>query len=83
MKLTKAERSQLETLIAALDKARDELASHMREIADEWQSTFDEKSERWQEGDAGQAAQQRIETLTEMADDLTDSELPDLTTLEE
>lgn len=82
MKLTKAERSELEKMIAAYDKARDELMARLREIADEWQGTFDEKSEGWQQGDAGQTAQDRITTLSEMADNIEGADVPDLSTLD-
>lgn len=57
-------------LDAELTKRVAELESDIRAAAEEFRSLWDDASERWQEGDAGTAADAWIETLYELGDAL-------------
>lgn len=50
----------IEIAAGAYNEAVAEIAEWRDEIVGNWQSEFDDKSERWQEGDNGQAAQELI-----------------------
>jgi len=60
----------LETVMAELNEARAEACSLMEDQANDAESYHDEKSERWQEGDRGQAYADWKNTLREVADSL-------------
>lgn len=47
----------------------EEFAELMRETADELSDTFDNRSEKWQDGDAGQRFQEEIDNVTESAEE--------------
>lgn len=51
--LSAAEKKKRQELINNLEKAITELDEFRAEIAEEMQAYFDEKSEAWQDGDAG------------------------------
>lgn len=53
-----------------LDERTASLASDLANWASEARDAWDERSERWQESDAGIAADAWIETLAELADTL-------------
>lgn len=65
-------------LTAALD-AYNEVASQLRELArnieNDWQAAWDERSERWQESAAGQTAAETIAAWATLADDFEDIEV--------
>lgn len=46
------------------------LASDIRDAVDGFRELYDERSERWQEGDAATAADTWIESLENLADEL-------------
>lgn len=73
-KLTKKERADLSELASTLETARDNLQTFLADLHSDWQSTFDERSEKWQEGEAGQAASQWLEQMQEWIDKLGDME---------
>jgi hypothetical protein len=75
IKLTAAQRKEIERLEGVITAARDELQAMLEEIAETWQSEWDEKSERWQEGEAGEAAQERINAVEEAAGEIEGIEI--------
>jgi hypothetical protein len=65
--------------LAPLDAARNaynaaigDLRGVYQDLADEAQAYFDERSERWQQGDAGTEYEVWLNTLTEAIDELPD-----------
>lgn len=82
MKLTKAQKASLTTLSAQFQAAKDELVTGLQNIRDEWQEAFDQKSEKWQESDAGTKVSEKVSALEEMIGELDGIELPDLDSLE-
>jgi hypothetical protein len=62
-KLNKQELTDLQALIDAYKNARSSLADRLDEIAADWESDFADKSEKWQEGEAGQIVLERIEMV--------------------
>ena len=50
----------VEVAIGAYNEALSEAAEWKENIVGDWQGEFDDKSERWQEGDNGQATQELI-----------------------
>lgn len=59
-------RGMIEAASDAYDEAVNEAHEFVSNQADEWQGFFDDRSEQWQEGDAGQAAQDLIYAWQEM-----------------
>jgi hypothetical protein len=53
-------------LIGDINGAIEDATGIVQEIADEAQSDFEERSERWQQGDAGSEYQGWVEQLTEL-----------------
>jgi hypothetical protein len=77
--MTKAVSERLVACENAYCTARDTLEETARAIADEWQEVFEDRSESWQQSEAGVAAQERIQALSGLADELHDFfvDLPD------
>ena len=71
--LTKAQHRELDKLYTDMDTAVCALYDRLEEIVAEWTDEHSEKSERWQESDAGQDAQSRIDTLQGIVDERPDS----------
>lgn len=69
-KLTAKEVKELDALSQAYELAKAALREKLDEIASNWESEWSEKSERWQEGEAGQAAQEKIDMLRAGMDEL-------------
>lgn len=69
-KLTKKEAAEMQKLVDAYDVARSELSQVLIDLADEWESECGDESEKWQESDAGEAARERIDTVTGWADEI-------------
>lgn len=82
MKLTKAERSELGKLITDFGKSKDALSAFLTDLHARWEGKFEDKSEGWQDGDAGQAAQERIDAVQSWLDDLGEVEVPDVSEIE-
>ena len=83
-KLTKREALELRTLIDNYELARTALSERLDEIASEWEAELEEKSDRWKESDAGQSAQENVDTLRGWHDqfpDAFDGDVDDLTTV--
>jgi chromosome condensin MukBEF complex kleisin-like MukF subunit len=59
MIMNAAQRKQIERVEALLSEAR----CILEELRDDLQAAFDEKSERWQESERGEAAQEEIDNL--------------------
>lgn len=62
-KLKKTEAADLQKLVDAYEQARSELADRIDEIASDWETEFSDKSEKWQEGENGQLAQEKCELV--------------------
>jgi hypothetical protein len=93
-KLSKAEREKITAaakqieepaaaLIAAVEaynEALGALRELVRAIETDWQAAWDQRSERWQEGAAGQSIAETITAWGALADDLEDIqvELPEI-----
>lgn len=75
IKLTAKERKELDTMLAVYNSARETLMERCREIAETWQGEYDERSEKWQESDAAEAATDRIDTLNQAADDFENADV--------
>ena len=65
--------------IRDLIKRAEELSAEIQSMSDDEQADWDERSERWQDSDRGQDAQQAIDQLAEVADSISDA----VSTLEE
>jgi hypothetical protein len=70
----------LTAAVDAYNEALGVLRELVRAVETDWQSTWDKRSERWQESAAGQSAAEMITAWTALADDLEDIEvvLPDI-----
>ena len=66
--------------VAAYNEALVELRDLVRGIESGWQAAWDKRSERWQDGKAGQSAAEAITAWDALASDLEDIEveLPDI-----
>ncbi len=80
-KLTKSERKELDELANAADNALCVLRHRIAELADQWGEDWNEKSEKWQESDAGQEAQERIDILQNYCDEWPENIVIDLDAL--
>lgn len=65
-KLNKAQKAALQVTIDAIDAAKGDVESLLQDI----QTAYDDKSEKWQQGDAGNSLQEQIDNLGEAMDDL-------------
>lgn len=69
---------QAAELVAAYEEAREEARGILEDAANEAESYYDEKSEKWQEGDRGSAYYEWVQTLRQLADGMAEElELPD------
>jgi hypothetical protein len=71
-KLTKAELAELQMLVDAYDSARSGVLEFLTSLQADWEGELDDKSEKWREGQAGQEAEGRKETLDSWIDELPD-----------
>jgi len=55
-----------------IDSTMNKAASDMADLTNEMQEYFDDRSEKWQEGEKGEEYQQKIEDLTEIESELQD-----------
>lgn len=76
-KLTKAESAELQKLVDALDAAQSALTEWLSERQAEWESAIEDRSEKWRESEAGQEAQERLDTLTGWLDEIPEGVLID------
>jgi hypothetical protein len=65
-------RSKTRTLVAALDMMRD-ASDILEEIQDDLQCTFDERSEKWQQSERGEAMSESIEHIGQALSQLNDA----------
>jgi len=84
-KFNKAQKKLCEELRVAYSEARadlearaEELHSFLNEVHDSMSAGFEEKSEKWQEGESGEAAREWIESLEEKCDELGNIEIPEI-----
>lgn len=62
-------KAQKQTLTRA-DNIISDILGQLEEVRDDWQGIYDERSEKWQESDAGEAALSNIEYLDSAIDSL-------------
>lgn len=74
-KITKAQASHCRVLIENFEIARVALQEASQEILEDWHGQFVNKSEKWQESEAGQEVQSSIEALDEFVNKLFDAEI--------
>jgi hypothetical protein len=72
-KLTKAEATELQVLIDAATAANNALTERLNEIVANWDSEFEKRSKRGQEGEVGLAAQERIDRVYSWLDRLPEA----------
>lgn len=63
-------RKQIENKLKTLKTAANVQANKWRELVGEMQQYFDDRSEKWQEGDSGDEYQAWIDSVEEQADAL-------------
>jgi len=68
MKITKSQKDEAQNLKDALRTAISAANKFCTALAEDLQSQHDDKSETWQEGDAGQAVLELIDSLSEEID---------------
>lgn len=69
-KLTKKQRNELTKLVEKYEHAKSDLSDALDQLASDWESEFSDKSERWQESEVGQAAQEKIDMVRGWFDDM-------------
>ena len=75
MKLTKKQLETINTLKKKVDEANLELHNYLEEVIEEFEAWAAERSEKWQESDAAQEHQDKIDCLRDGQDLLQDAEL--------
>ena len=71
-------KSEIEDIVNNANTLRDEIYGAFDDLVNEAQSYYDEKSEKWQEGDNGQQYQNWIQKLEEIRDEIGDDISVDL-----
>src|SRR5262245_24322994 len=71
-----AARGRVEDALAHYNQMLREADAWRDEIVQDWQAEWDDKSERWQESDAGQEARSQIDDLENMDLDELELDLP-------
>jgi hypothetical protein len=79
--LNKSRHRELTALIEAFDTAKSSLTETLQATLDDWEEEYENSSERWQESDAGQAADERRSQLQEWIDSLEEIDTFDLDNL--
>jgi len=72
IKLTNAQRAEIQELADAYDRGRSLLIELLGQIQADWQAEIDEKSDKWRESDNGVKAQDRLDILTGWLEELPD-----------
>ena len=75
IKRTEEPAATLMAAIATYNEALGPLRQLIRTIETDWQANWDERSERWQEGTAGQSVAETITAWDALADELDDIEI--------
>lgn len=76
IKLTKREAQQLTELDDAYQSAAFQLQDFLSELLSYWQEQFNDRSEKWQESEAGQEAAERISTVEGWLDEMPEENTP-------
>lgn len=66
MKATK----ELKKLVQKLDLIRDQITDELREIVDTREEVFEERTERWQDGEHGEKHQELTEEIQDIKDEV-------------
>lgn len=80
-KLTKDQAVELQKLLDAFDKARSDLSEWVDGLVAEWDDAINDRSEEWQDGEAGQAATERKDQLATLSDEIPESPMVDIAAL--
>lgn len=80
IKLSKKEAADLNRLVTNYETAKTALKDALQNVLDKWVEEFDEKSEKWQESEVGQQAQERIDTLGSWNDEMPEEGEPSIDT---
>lgn len=76
-KLNKAKQAELQALADAYQQAAEAYSQALADLVSEWEEEFDERSERWQESEAGQEVCDKLDRLQEAADNAAELETID------
>ena len=66
MKATK----ELKKLVQKLDLIKDQIADELRDIVDTREEVFEERTERWQDGEHGEKHQEVTEEIQDIKDEV-------------
>lgn len=77
-KMTKAQQDTFSNLINNFNSARQDIENFLTELKDDWEDDLQNKSESYQESQAGQDAQERIDTLDGWMDEVANDFEPDI-----
>jgi ribosome recycling factor len=61
-------------IVTAARAKIEEAKADIEALRDDMQNEYDDKSERWQEGEAGQAASEELDTINAIADSIENTE---------
>ena len=61
---------ELIKLVKKLDLLKDQISDELREIVDTREMDFDEKTERWQDGEHGETHQEKTEEIRDIKDEV-------------
>lgn len=78
IKLNAKDRKEIEAALDAYNHARENLSQLLTDLVSEWESEHGKKSEKWQESEAGTAAQERIDAAQSALDELPEELFLDL-----
>lgn len=73
-KLTNKQAQELDQLVGDYERTKDALREWLDDLAADWESALEDRSERWHESDAGQRAKDRTDTVRIWADELPEGE---------
>lgn len=71
IKLGKDQRKELEGLIVAFESAHDKLFDFLDALANDWEGEIEDHSDKWREGEAGLAAQEKIDAVRSWMDEFS------------
>ena len=77
-KLKVSDRKEIEAALDAYNAARENLSQLLTDLVSEWDSEMADKSDKWREGEAGTAAQERIDAAQAALDELPEELFLDL-----
>lgn len=82
-RLSKQQAAELDQLVARYEEAKADLSEFLTNLVADWDEAWNGRSEKWQEGDAGQAVRERIDAVQSLVDDEMPSEGEPVINIEE